>query len=86
LHSVTSNRDQRDGNFLGFGRFLTGSTGEYYFRAVKPVPYPGRTLHIHFAVKKGRDRFTTQCSIKDHPGNEATASGATSGIPRRANR
>src|SRR6267142_7004471 len=24
-----------DANFQGFGRFLTGSTGEYYFRTVK---------------------------------------------------
>ena len=51
LHDGTSNRDKRDVNFQGFGRFLTGSTGEYYFRTVKPVPYPGRCPHIHFAVK-----------------------------------
>jgi protocatechuate 3,4-dioxygenase beta subunit len=71
LHSGTSNREKRDGNFQGFGRFMTGSSGEYYFRTVKPVPYPGRTPHIHFAVKlKGRDKFTTQCYIKGHPGNE----------------
>ncbi len=55
----------RDGNFQGFGRFLTGSTGEYYFRTIKPVPYPGRTPHIHFAVKmKGREKYTTQCYIQ----------------------
>jgi protocatechuate 3,4-dioxygenase, beta subunit len=71
LHSGTSNRDKRDRNFQGFGRFLTGSSGEYLFRTVKPVPYPGRTPHIHFAVKtKGREKFTTQCYIKGHPGNE----------------
>jgi protocatechuate 3,4-dioxygenase beta subunit len=71
LHSGTSNRDKRDSHFQGFGRFLTGKSGEYYFRTVKPVPYPGRTPHIHFAVKmKGRDQFTTQCYIKGHPGNE----------------
>lgn len=65
LHSGTDNAEQRDKNFQGFGRFLTGSTGEYYFRTIKPVPYPGRTPHIHFAVKmKGRDKFTTQCYIK----------------------
>ncbi len=52
LHSRTGNRDNRDGNFQGFGRFLTGSTGEYYFRTIKPVPYPGRTPHIHFMVKR----------------------------------
>jgi protocatechuate 3,4-dioxygenase beta subunit len=70
LHSRSSNRDKRDPNFQGFGRFLTGSSGEYYFRTIKPIPYPGRTPHIHFAVKvKGQEKFTTQCYIKGHPGN-----------------
>lgn len=70
LHSGTSNREKRDANFQGFGRFLTGSAGEYYFRTVKPVPYPGRTPHIHVQVKRGdRELLTTQCYIKDHPGN-----------------
>jgi len=71
LHSKTSNRDKRDGNFQGFGRFVTGSTGEYLFRTIKPVPYPGRTPHIHYLLKmKGREKFTTQCYIKDEPRNE----------------
>jgi protocatechuate 3,4-dioxygenase beta subunit len=72
VHSRSSNREKRDGNFQGFGRFLTGSGGEYYFRTIKPTPYPGRTPHIHFAVKtKGQaDPFTTQCYIKGHPRNE----------------
>ncbi|MCS6860210.1 MAG: protocatechuate 3,4-dioxygenase [Abditibacteriales bacterium] len=71
LHSRSNNRDGRDRNFQGFGRFLTGSTGEYYFRTIKPVPYPGRTPHIHFAVKvKGQEKFTTQCYIKGEPQNE----------------
>jgi protocatechuate 3,4-dioxygenase beta subunit len=71
IHSRSGNRDGRDANFQGFGRFLTGSTGEYYFRTIKPVAYPGRTPHIHFAVKtKGRDKFTTQCYIQGAPGNE----------------
>jgi protocatechuate 3,4-dioxygenase, beta subunit len=71
LHDGTSNRDKRDKHFQGFGRFLTGSTGEYYFRTIKPVPYPGRTPHIHVAVKmKGREKWTTQCYVKGEPGNE----------------
>jgi len=71
LHSGTSNRDKKDKNFQGFGRFLTGSTGEYYFRTVKPVPYPGRTPHIHFKLKKGgKEVLTTQCYVKGHPNNE----------------
>jgi protocatechuate 3,4-dioxygenase beta subunit len=71
LHSGTGNRDKRDTHFQGFGRFLTGSTGEYLFRTIKPVPYPGRAPHIHFAIKlKGKKELITQCYIKGHPGNE----------------
>ncbi|HZS05641.1 MAG TPA: protocatechuate 3,4-dioxygenase [Blastocatellia bacterium] len=72
LHTRSDNHSRRDANFQGFGRCLTGSTGEYAFRTVKPVPYPGRSApHIHFAVKvKGQERFTTQCYIKGYPGNE----------------
>src|SRR5436190_15403964 len=33
LHS-RDNHAARDKNFQGFGRFLTGSTGEYYFRTI----------------------------------------------------
>jgi len=61
----------REKNFQGFGRFMTGSTGEYYFRTIKPPLYPGRTRHIHYAVKiKGREKWTTQCYIKGEPQNE----------------
>ena len=71
IHSGSSNADKRDGNFQGFGRFLTGSKGEYYFRTIKPVPYPGRTPHIHFAVNQGGKRLlTTQCYIEGHPQNQ----------------
>lgn len=70
LHSGTSNKEKQDKNFQGFGRFLTGSSGEYLFRTIKPVPYPGRTPHIHYAVKtKGREKFVTQCYVEGHPGN-----------------
>jgi protocatechuate 3,4-dioxygenase, beta subunit len=71
LHTRTGNADKRDANFQGFGRFVTGSDGGYLFRTIKPVPYPGRTPHIHYAIKmKGREKWTTQCYIKGHPGNE----------------
>jgi len=71
LHTGTSNADKRDKNFQGFGRFMTGSSGEYLFRTIKPVPYPGRTPHIHYKVKRaGKELLTTQCYIKGHPGNE----------------
>lgn len=69
LHTK-DNLSRRDANFQGFGRFMTGSTGEYYFRTIKPVAYSGRTRHIHFAVKlKGQDKWTTQCYVKGEPLN-----------------
>ena len=65
------NGDKYDTNFQGFGRFLTGSTGEYYFRTIKPVPYRGRpAAHIHARIWKGDKKLlTTECFIKDFPGN-----------------
>jgi protocatechuate 3,4-dioxygenase, beta subunit len=71
LHSGDVSRKPRDRNFQGFGRFLTDSSGAYYFRTIKPVRYPGRTPHIHFKVKKGgRELLTTQCYVKGHAGNQ----------------
>ncbi|MGI9456654.1 MAG: hypothetical protein ACR2NU_08835 [Aeoliella sp.] len=46
LHSRGESGQGREPNFQGFGRFLTGKSGEYYFRTIKPVRYPGRTPHI----------------------------------------
>lgn len=65
IHSRGDNKGKRDSNFQGFGRFVTNRKGEYYFRTIKPVPYPGRTPHVHVAVKKGGKRMlTTQFYIK----------------------
>ena len=73
LHTADSGpkQKQQDRHFQGFGRFTTGSTGEYRFRTIKPVPYPGRPApHIHVKVKQGdRDLLTTQLLIRGHSGN-----------------
>lgn len=89
LHTKDSEpkKDKQDKNFQGFGRFVTGSTGEYYFRTIKPVPYPGRTPHIHVKVKHGRkDLLTTQLYVKGHAGNEKDFiwKGTPEGKPREA--
>lgn len=62
---------QQDKHFQGFGHFTTGSSGEYRFRTIKPVPYPGRPApHIHFKVKKGdRELLTSQFMVRGHEGN-----------------
>ena len=71
LHSGSSNKTKTDGNFQGYGRYLTDSQGRYFFRTIKPVPYPGRTPHIHFGVSKnGRRVLTTQMLVKGHPMNQ----------------
>ncbi len=70
LHTGSAG-EKRDANFQGYGRFLTGPSGEYYFRTVKPVPYPGRTPHIHFAINQnGKRILTTQMYVAGEPGNE----------------
>jgi protocatechuate 3,4-dioxygenase beta subunit len=59
-----------DRNFQGFGQFTTGTKGEYRFRTIKPVPYSGRTPHIHVKVKKGGSTLlTTQLFINGHEQN-----------------
>lgn len=71
LHSRSSNKTKTDPNFQGYGRFLTDSQGRYFFRTIKPVPYPGRTPHIHFGVSKNGQRvLTTQMLVKGHPMNK----------------
>ncbi len=73
LHTGDSKGKQKeqDKAFQGFGRFLTGTTGEYYFRTINPVPYPGRTPHIHFKIKKGnKELLVTQMYVAGDPGNE----------------
>ena len=71
IHTQGSRRATIDKHFQGFGRFLTSSKGEYYFRTIKPKPYGPRAAHIHFAVKIGGKRMlTTQCYVKGEPLNK----------------
>src|ERR1700730_4248335 len=41
LKQHTRDGETFDTNFQGYGRFLTSSPGEYYFRTIKPIPYRG---------------------------------------------
>ena len=61
---------EADPNFQGFGAALTDADGRYAFRTIRPVPYPGRTPHIHFNVLEGgKRRLTSQMFIEGEPGN-----------------
>jgi protocatechuate 3,4-dioxygenase, beta subunit len=70
LHSRDPSPNTRDPDFQGYGRYTTGADGGYRFRTIKPVPYPGRAPHIHFAVRApGRDPFVTQMYVEGAPEN-----------------
>ena len=59
-----------DPNFQGFGAVQTDADGHYAFRTIRPVPYPGRTPHIHFNVlENGKRRLTSQMFVEGEPGN-----------------
>lgn len=61
----------RDTAFQGFGRAVSGADGSYRFRTIRPVPYAGRTPHIHFAVSiPGRGELVTQMYVAGEPLNE----------------
>ena len=61
----------RDENFQGYGATTTDLSGGYQFFTIKPVPYPGRTPHIHFAVTTpDRRELVTQMYVAGEPLNE----------------
>ncbi len=62
----------RDAGFQGFGHAKADAAGRFAFRTIVPVPYPGRTPHIHVKVLRGgRDLLTTQLYRAGHPGNRS---------------
>ena len=55
-----------DMDFQGFGAMVTNREGGYHFRTLRPVPYSGRTPHIHFRVTAdGFNRLTTQLYVAE---------------------
>lgn len=59
-----------DAAFQGFGRVTVGADGSYRFRTIRPVPYSGRTPHVHFKVRLGpRELLTTQLYVAGDTGN-----------------
>jgi protocatechuate 3,4-dioxygenase beta subunit len=61
---------ERDPHFQGYGVALTDADGRFHFRTIKPVPYPGRTPHIHVRVAPRDGRaLATQLYLSDEPGN-----------------
>jgi protocatechuate 3,4-dioxygenase beta subunit len=67
-HPGDRGRAPRDERFQGYGSTVADLEGHYRFRTIRPVPYPGRTPHIHFAVHgHGIERpLVTQMYIAGH--------------------
>lgn len=69
-HPGDSGQKRRDAAFQGYGRTQVDVSGNYAFRTIRPVAYPGRTPHIHVKVHApGTGRLTTQLYIADEPQN-----------------
>ena len=74
----------RDAAFQSYGQVRAGADGAYRFRTIRPVAYPGRTPHIHFAVQApGRPPLVTQMYVEGEPLNAADALYRGLGTPRR---
>jgi protocatechuate 3,4-dioxygenase beta subunit len=68
----TGGRRRVDAGFQGRGRVRTDAAGAYRFRTIRPVPYPGRTPHIHFKVAAdGHPDLITQMYVAGEPGNDS---------------
>jgi protocatechuate 3,4-dioxygenase beta subunit len=60
----------RDPAFQGRGRMVSGADGRYAFRTIRPVSYPGRTPHIHFAIVAPQGaKLVTQMYVAGEPQN-----------------
>jgi protocatechuate 3,4-dioxygenase beta subunit len=60
---------ERDPNFQGYGRTQSAADGSFHFRTIRPVPYPGRTAHIHVRVQASGRHLATQLYLEGEAGN-----------------
>jgi protocatechuate 3,4-dioxygenase beta subunit len=69
-HPGDPGQAMRDENFQGHGHTVTDAAGRYRFRTIRPVPYPGRTPHIHMAVFAPQSTpLVTQLYVQGEPRN-----------------
>jgi protocatechuate 3,4-dioxygenase beta subunit len=62
--------DRVDAGFQGFGATRSDARGAYRFRTIRPVPYPGRTPHIHVKLRHPSfGEVTSQLFVVGEPGN-----------------
>ena len=67
---VASEPGRYDEGFQGFGAARSGRDGSLRLRTIKPVPYPGRTPHIHVKlVHATLGEHTSQLFVAGEAGN-----------------
>ena len=70
-HSRDGTPDERDRNFAGYGWTRTDADGRYAFQTISPVPYSGRTPHIHVAAKAPKQQaLITQLFVEGEAQNQ----------------
>jgi protocatechuate 3,4-dioxygenase beta subunit len=56
--------------FRAYGRATTDAEGRWSFRTIRPMPYPGRTPHVHLqATSPAGVQLVTQLYVRGEPGN-----------------
>ena len=61
---------QFDAGFQGFGATRSDTDGSVRLRTIRPVPYPGRTPHIHIKLRHASfGEVSSQLFVAGDPGN-----------------
>ena len=68
--SVSASPEAIDLGFQGFGAAVSDRQGDVRMRTIRPVPYPGRTPHIHVKLRHAAfGEWTSQLFVAGEPGN-----------------
>src|SRR5262249_37946811 len=71
-HPDGGDQAHNDPAFQGYGQTRTDAEGAFHFRTIRPVPYPGRTAHIHVRIQSEENgSLATQLYLPDEPGNDS---------------
>jgi protocatechuate 3,4-dioxygenase beta subunit len=71
-HPDGGDQSHNDPTFQGYGQTRTDANGAFHFRTIQPVPYPGRTAHIHVRIQTdGKGALATQLYLPNEPANES---------------
>ena len=69
--SVRLEPGRHDPGFAGFGAARSDAQGALRFRTIRPVPYPGRTPHIHVKLRHASfGEWTSQLFVAGDAGND----------------